>query len=180
MINLLPYEDKKKVEREALKRFAIVALSAVSFTFLFGIIAVSPLYFSLRAEGENLLRAEKFSLEGAPLARLKSVEGDISKLNLELAVLESAVGKKLPSDSFRKIINSKPAGISIAGISFRNLLALDPVRVSLSGKAAKREDLVLFQKILEDSGLYKKIDSPISNILKKNDIEFVFDLEFSQ
>ena len=88
-----------------------------------------------------------------------------------------ANNRSVPED-LKKIIDLIPPGVSVNGISFARQNVSEQGRVSLSGKANTREDLASFIGILNDSDIFSKVDSPVSNILKKNNIDFLIKLEF--
>ncbi|OGF82370.1 hypothetical protein A3B18_02190 [Candidatus Giovannonibacteria bacterium RIFCSPLOWO2_01_FULL_46_13] len=180
MINLLPYEDKKTGARENLRRFLVMAISFVSIVVLFGIILIVPTFISLRVQRESLKDEEANAKSGAPLDRLKEIEVEINKLNSRLGVLESRSGSPVASDAIKKVIDSAPGGISVEEISFSEPRGLEPAKIILNGMADKREDLVAFVKSLEDSGEYDKVDSPLSNILKKTEVDFSLSLNLKK
>src|SRR3989344_445951 len=69
MINLLPYEDKKEVEREGLRRFLIVAVFSLSSVFLVCILLMMPVYIFSYQESLNLKREEDLRSEREGLRR---------------------------------------------------------------------------------------------------------------
>jgi len=180
MINLLPYEDRKVIEREGFRRFLIIALFSISLVLFLGIVLMAPIYLMLRAQSSNLKTQEQFSLQGAPLDRLKKAEEEARKLNSEAALIESASQNTSVPEIFQKIIEARPSGISLRGFSFRRLAPANPGTIALEGNALTRENLSSFVTILEGSGLFAKVDSPVSNILKKTNISFSLNLILKQ
>ncbi len=75
----------------------------------------------------------------------------------------------------------RPVQISVREISYERASKTNPERVTLKGRAQTRSELLRFQKNLESSGLFKKVHSPISNLLQEVDLGFslVLDLESS-
>lgn len=178
MINLLPYEDKKEVEKEGLRRFVIVAVFSISAIFLICILLMAPAYLSLYEERASLIKEEHLLKQGAPVEKMNEIAAKIKKTNSKLSVIESSAdGRSVPED-LKKIIDSIPSGVSINGISFNRQKISEHGRVSLNGKANSRENLTSFIRILNDSGRFSKVDSPVSNILKKNNVDFLINLEF--
>lgn len=178
MINLLPYEDKKEVERESFRRFAVVATLSISAALLISIVLMAPAYFSLYQERSGLLKEEGLLQQGTQAEKMSEVVNKIKMTNSRLSVIESsAITKSVPED-LKKIIDLVPSGVGIDGISFTKQNISVRGRVVLSGRANSREDLPPFIRTLYDSGLFSKVDSPVSNILKKNNVDFLINLEF--
>lgn len=67
--------------------------------------------------------------------------------------------------AFTEII---PANITLTGMNF-NDIAKD---AQIQGRAATREDLLLFKQRLEQSSLLKSVNLPIENLLEAKDINF--------
>lgn len=172
MINLLPNEDKKSVRQETTRRFFIVALSITSLFVMAGILLVLPIYFSLRVERESLGKLEELSKQSDKIEEIARIDKELNKLNLEANLLESASVKKSAGETLEKIIAMKPKSVTIDGFLFKRPVNSAPGELTLSGHAGTRENLVSFKESLEKSGLAENVDSPLSNILKKNDIEF--------
>ena len=172
MINLLPYEDKKKTRQESLRRFLVIAIFEASLVLFAGILLIFPVSFSFKNQKEGLGRQESVSKQGAPLERLREMEKNIKTLNSKLVLLESASKDGEVSGIFIKIMEVKPAGISLDDFSY----SLQSEEIILGGNAALREDLVNFQDVLESLEFTEKIESPLSNILKRENIDFSISL----
>ncbi|OGF51525.1 hypothetical protein A3I27_01315 [Candidatus Giovannonibacteria bacterium RIFCSPLOWO2_02_FULL_43_11b] len=177
MINLLPYEDKKEVEREGLRRFLIVAVFSLSSVFLVCILLMMPVYIFSYQESLNLKREEDLLKQGTTAEKITEVTNEIKKINAELSIIESSAKSVSNLEIFKKILSLTPDGIKINSLSFAGQGVPGQGKMSLQGRAGTRESLLGFQKNLNDSDLFKKVDFPISNILKKNDIDFVINLD---
>lgn len=172
MINLLPYEDRKKIRQESLRRFLVIAIFETSLVLFAGILLIFPVSFSFKSQKDGLEREESVSRQGAPLDQLKEVEKEIKKLNSELTLLEAASKSGEVSDIFIKIMDSKPAGISIDEF----LYSRQSKKILLAGNAAVRDDLVKFQEVLGSLEFSEKLESPLSNILKRENVDFSINL----
>ncbi|KKT62299.1 MAG: hypothetical protein UX24_C0014G0007 [Candidatus Giovannonibacteria bacterium GW2011_GWB1_45_9b] len=178
MINLLPYEDKKEVKREGLRRFAIVAVFSISAVLLLSMLLMAPAYFFLYQERASVISEENLLRASSPVEKMNEIADKIKKTNSRLSVIESLANNRSVPEDLKKIIDLIPPGVSVNGISFARQNVSEQGRVSLSGKANTREDLASFIGILNDSDIFSKVDSPVSNILKKNNIDFLIKLEF--
>ncbi len=174
MINLLPYEDKKELELEKRRRFLVVALFGVSVVMLLGLILMAPIYLSLALEKRNSLRELDLASQAEPLRRLAGVEEELGKLNSKLLLLDQGAKRGLPvSELLRRALELAPTGIGIDSLSFSR------GKIFLGGQAQKREDLQAFIRALEAASLFRKVSSPVSNLLKRVDLEFSLELELA-
>lgn len=171
MINLLPYEDQKEIESERVRRFLATGLLAVSMILVAGVVLMLPAYFSLALARREAIVQEALSLKGAPLERIRAVDREIKNLNQRLALLERTLKNAPPTEILKKIIEQKPQGISLEAFIIREN------KITLTGRAAGRDNLIAFIKILEKLDAVAKVDSPVSNLLKKTDAGFSLDLE---
>lgn len=176
MINLLPYEDKKEVEREGLRRFLIVALLSLATVIFLGILLMGPVYllvFQQRIAQED----EELSLRnGKSTEHINQISNEIKKINSKLFVFESNAKNYSAPKTIKGILDIIPSGIKLTDISFE-VTSEARGRAQLRGNASTRENLLNFLKVLNDSGLFSKVDSPVSNILKKTDVDFSINLE---
>ncbi|HBT81820.1 hypothetical protein A3B26_01650 [Candidatus Giovannonibacteria bacterium RIFCSPLOWO2_01_FULL_48_47] len=174
MINLLPYEDKKELELEKRRRFLVVALFGASVIVFLGLILMGPIYLSLALEKRSFLRELDSASQAEPLQRLAEVEQEIGKLNSKLLLLDQGAKRGLPvSELLRRALGLAPAGIRIDSLSFSR------GKIFLGGQAQKREDLQTFIQALEAASLFRKISSPVSNLLKSVDLKFSLELELA-
>lgn len=179
MINLLPYEDKKEVEREGLRRFLIVATLSISTILVLGIFLMGPAYFFLYQEKANLDRKEQLSNKDAQNQKLKETIADIKNINSKISIVESSANSPSDSEALKTVVGLIPFSMRIDGLSFeRANLTTDKGRARLKGTAATRDGFIAFIKIIEESGLFSKVDSPVSNILNKENIDFSITLTF--
>jgi hypothetical protein len=91
-------------------------------------------------------------------------------------VEKNMMGKFVVSE---KIINGillkKPLAVKVTDISYESSLSGGLVsmrKASVYGIASNREVLIDFRRKLEDSGLFSRVDLPISNFVKGSNIKF--------
>ncbi|PIT96845.1 hypothetical protein COT82_00965 [Candidatus Campbellbacteria bacterium CG10_big_fil_rev_8_21_14_0_10_35_52] len=170
MRNLLPQEDKEIIYKEYRMRIAIVSLLFLFFTILIAIVSVMPSYFI----SESKKRAvEKYSevVKKSITEKENSVSNDIlftTKEKLKLLAFDKE--HPLLKNIFEIIISDKPDGVTINGLSY-NKLSNNKV-VIVVGKADKRENLLMFKKLLERETLFTEIFLPVSDFALDRDIEF--------
>lgn len=171
MFNLLPQTEKEAIHHEYHTRLAIVAL-----WLLFGMLAIATILLI----PSTLLSAQKEEVaQGRFEALSKIVEKgkgeDIEKVLLEakalLALLPHEAPKILAYELLLKIVSVKTNRISVTNISFSGAGEGKQV-VDIAGVAKDRTSLLTFVRSLEQTGLFEKVEVPISNFAKDADIEF--------
>ncbi|MBI2023978.1 hypothetical protein HYT00_01115 [Candidatus Giovannonibacteria bacterium] len=177
MINLLPYDEKKKMEQERLLRFLIVASLSLSSVLFLGIVLMSPSYFNLRQQKIDLEKEEEIMRKNAPAETMDQVNTEIKKNLGRVKLIEFSSGSGDIYEILEKILDSRSHGISLIKVSFDKGDAEVRGKIIIGGRANARDDLLLFTKNLEELGIFNKIDSPISNILRKKDIDFSLTLD---
>lgn len=167
MINLLPIENKVLVKKEYLKR--LVAVFGL-FSLAVASVAVLLLVFLLfLADKEKKDYGEYFTLEQKHLSSKgeEEVIPFVSDVNSKVKIFEeNQKMEKKAGEIIKTIIETKTKGISI------NYFSLNGGNISFSGTARTRKELLSFVENLKKEPIFKKIDSPISNFLKENDVMF--------
>lgn len=162
-LNLLPAKEKVSLKKERLYQFIIISL----LIFFLGTILVSlELFFTKKLLEENL------PSYGLILNKNQQLAEKIRKINFELIAIE-----KIQSD-YSKI---SPILVSLAQASFPNSIRVKSFvlnkgtkQFEIKGWAENRTELLKFQGNLEKLEFISKIESPLSNILKQENIEFEF------
>ena len=166
--NLLPVEEKKIVRFEEYRltvRFFGVGLAAA---LAVGLVLLVPSYVFLSAEKKNL--AGTIAAETALARKLRLGEALSNATQAQTLLMDAGAFLGRPSRSSRlvKIFFAD----AVAGVRI-NMLAINASgSVTLSGFAATRDDLLNFQKHLQDSQMLETVVFPISDIIRSVDIHF--------
>lgn len=173
MINLLPAENKIEIKKEYLIRVFIT--SGVSLLGLILIIgAVLFLLFYLTA-GQKTGSEEAFLLSQQKFASLNEAEISIllSGINSRTAEL-SGNQKRINEISgiIKKLIAIKTEKITIKAFSFGAASGGPGGEIRVSGVSATRTELINFLEKIKKDAMFAKADSPISNFLKEENIDF--------
>lgn len=172
-MNLLPQNEKEKLEKERKQRFWILAMSLFSATLFLGFITLWPAYF---------LAGNFFndSTEGI----LLKTESDgsrekIQNLSLEikskLALFRPNITTASPADYFYEIAQNLPTGVSINSISFQanqNYKSKTGQIINIAGLAASREMLISFVERLQTIKSFSEAEIPVSNLTKDKNLPF--------
>lgn len=167
-INLLPQEKKKYLRLEEKSRLTL--LFAIGFAAALGIgsVLLLPSFLPLYLEGLELKRA--LLLEEEASHRLG--------VDLTLARLRKA---QATADAIKKFIQTPPRASELLEHLFGEAgsgIRLDAVTIKkdglavLAGRAARRDDLLRYEKRLRDSGRFQDINLRLGDILREENIDF--------
>jgi len=175
MINLLPTEDKIINKKDYLIRlFSVVGI------LVFIIIAISfvlslPIFLSLFFEERDIsaqldvLKLRDSSIEA------DNIYKDLDILNKRLSLYEKNNDEvRQVSILIERIISLKTSGIKINYFKYEKD---KDGKLMITGKSDKRSDFVGFKKRLETDEMFSVVSSPLSNLLKENDIIFTMTIE---
>jgi hypothetical protein len=172
-MNLLPEETKYELHREYRRRFIFLSLIFLAFAIFTGVVAALPHalavwgnYTTAKAQVAEMKGHKPAAAEQKLTAWMQNFRGVLTVLDPHKRVDATAF-----SEIIRIILNEKPDGVTLQSFS---LTAEDAStrHVVLSGVAARRESLVLFPKRLMANTAFSKVDLPISNLGKREHIEF--------
>lgn len=168
MFNLLPREQKKKIRKLYLRRFAIVCIVTTSMLLGMFCILLVP---SFAVSSQKL----KSSVDRKTIIENYIAAADKDGLQAQLAEIKSDIDALQSTDVsavklVEEIIVNKGVGVTLHAFSFRTE-ATGEKRLQIEGVAETRDRLRQFQTNME--GLkFKSVDLPISNFAKDKDIAF--------
>lgn len=178
MLNILPYEEKKKVITEYRMRLAIVGVFAVAALVLASLVLLIPSYM-LAVSKHNFVADELARLEqkqgGA--SQEKEVDAQIKEVNkkINLFLGDKTAAPSTPSSVVIGIIAVRSPEVKIQSIMYD--IKPDHERIVLSGKANDRDSLALFAETLKKDPSFSKVELPIGSYVKSTNIEFSLVLE---
>lgn len=95
---------------------------------------------------------------------------DLKKISKTVSDLKGIQAKTIFYDDLMiKVTKIIPQNINLDQLTINT----ETNKALFKGNAPLRDDLILFQKNLENSGMFVNIESPLSNLLEKNNIFFV-------
>ncbi|MFZ2187178.1 MAG: hypothetical protein WAV46_00920 [Candidatus Moraniibacteriota bacterium] len=171
LLNLLPEENKKNIQRKIHFRFFLWQL--------FLLFALEVFYTSILVSTYIILDFQLQSMQAIGQQNDK-VRGEQVTLNAyqrkfrETNLTTEAIGKIQDNHfSFTRIFllldTLLPEGITIDHLTTKNYTVL------LTGKAAKRDDLLAFDAKLKESSCVEDVNVPISNLFSQENIDFQVD-----
>lgn len=174
MINLLPEKEKKQFKLHILNRQIIVSglfsIGAILFLSIFMLIIYLTLFLTQsQIKQSNVLFSEAQELEERISQLNKELAGFI---NQRLEYLNQIEDKKIYwSEVLEQLTIITPDNVRLV------LLETDKKeenKIKIGGNAKTRDDVLLFQKILEQEKQFIEIESPLSNFVKQKDVDFYF------
>jgi len=174
MFNLLPKEEKATIRREYRVRLAVVVLWFSFVTVIVSSLLLLPAYFlSSQKEKAALRQAETLtkSVEAAEAANLEKV---LVGVKGKLAYVDSEQPPLRLYELIREVAKRRSEGIA-----FTTLTVVDAEeekrRININGRASTRGAIVAFEKALRGSGLFDRVELPVSSLAKDSNSEFAID-----
>lgn len=170
-LNLLSEKSKQEVRQQRL--FVLFLKTELILTLL--IIAGGAIFFT----AEKMLSASVLKLSGET-SRIIKVSGDtygleVKKINESLAAVSDIQKDFIPYSRLLKNISAlTPDGVSLTYLKINT-----PTKaIKIRGRAILRENLLALEKNLKNAPCLTKVEIPIADKLKKENIDFDIDLEF--
>ena len=138
------------------------------FASLAGILMLSPSLLLLKerkSASEDLLA---FAEKNFAASRGEEIFSEIKNFNNLLKIIEQGENESvILSRLIEKIIEKAGKGIKLRSFMYEN------GKLTISGTADRREGLVGFVNDLKEDEDFLKVESPVSNLLKERDVEFI-------
>lgn len=187
--NLLPPEIKEELKWEKINRsFTIHSLIIIAMIVVFILLLlIIQLYSVMKLT--DLERTIGLKKENIKVKEVKNLEDEIGSFNENLIILDKIQKNHL---YFSQVISIFAENVP-ESIQVIRLNIIQPEKdkknkeegkknyqVNISGKAAKRDNLLIFKNALEGTSCFIKIYSPLSNLIKREDIDFRFTGDLNQ
>ncbi len=169
MINLLPQEQQKVLQKEYHFRRAAVAMYFVNAILLIAVILLIPSYVLVTYRAEATIPIQNSNEQAKRTALATEVAND----NIILTALTPPAASIPPSSSIFLIMGDVPAGDSVTSIDYEPGSAA-PFSITVGGIAASRESLLSFVEALRREPTIDSVNLPISNFASDADIHFSF------
>lgn len=171
-LNLLPPEEKQKIESVQAQR-RILSLASAGLTLILIFLAfLSSIWLFLTVQLNSADLVFKNIQASSQNEVFKKLESEIKQINEKLDRSEALKkGSRHYSFALEKLTE-----LSSYDIKFTSL-SVSENKISLSGLTASREALLAFKDSLSQSPYFDKINMPLSNFLKQTDINFSVSFE---
>ena len=176
MFNVLPENLKNDIRKEYKIRLVIVTLSLFVALQMFFVVSLFPTWLSSLYKEKEVSSLIKKEQESELSRDVKNISEIIDSTNKKLFALNDTLEYPEVIPVYREIISNKVSGIKLTEFSYLST-ASSSATVSLRGVSFSRENLVSFVKKLEESNKFSEVVSPVSNLAKQKNIEFVISLK---
>jgi hypothetical protein len=170
-LNLISQEQKKEIKLKNI--YAVIKIIGWSLT-------VAVIFFSVIFSGAKFILKDNYNqvleqttlvanADNSYLAKIKDIN---EKINSAGEVQKEYISW---TSVLKKITGSTPQGITYSYLKIDRAGA----KASLKGAAEKREDLLALKENLNNSNLFSGIESPMDDILQKENINFNISLNLN-
>lgn len=173
-LNLLPPKEIRKLEirrfGELLGSFAIWIL----FFFIIFSLFLSSVIFCLSIILKSQIELIEIRNNDQKTKYLIEIEDKTKKLNESLAKINLKQKEIiLWTPIIEELSKITPVGVYLTNFSYH--VSLD--KINLRGIANTRANFLSFQDKLSESTCFSEIEAPLSNLIKQNDVDFVFNFK---
>ena len=173
-LNLLPPKEKREAKLASFVHWLAFLAVPFSFFFLIFILFLASAFLSLLIMTKAQEEAIKIRENDFKMQDLLETEEKIAEIN---QVLSQVHRKQSETVSWAPILEEiskiTPKGIYLTNFSYNQ----SKNTIILVGWAGGRKDVLFMEKLLEESPFFDQINSPLSNLLKQNEIDFSFNLQ---
>jgi len=178
VINLLPEQTVKQIKRDY--RYRLLALGWLMLATVFAAGAVLELTrgIVLRIQTTSWVANQDEQVDQVDVDLRQSATAAIATTNQQLAVLQPLT-KPVPTpiELVRELLSVRPATIKIQSIDYTS--TTDEPTVALNGSADSRDQLVAWIKVIESLPTVLRVDSPLSNLVKEQNVNFSLQVIFA-
>lgn len=169
MINLLPPQEKNNIYNLLLKRQLHVFVFIITIIFFGGAIFVLNTLVFLKIQVGELGQSLNLESTTVEADSVKSLEDKAKDLNFKLAKYQSfRDGSAGLSTILVRVSDVVPLGVGLTALNVDTATR----KVTMSGQAQTRDDIVSMENKIKKSEYFEKIESPLSNYLQKNNATF--------
>lgn len=172
MINLLPYKEKRSIEK--IRTIRLVATSILGFicVVVVGVVLLIPTFITINS---------RFSITKKQISDLQknsSITTDIDLVSFGKRISNIESKLSLPEKNQPTMYFDVTKSLVPSGIVINQFLTIDDNRISVSGVVDNREILQSFIKALESNEKVSSVDNPVSNFIKNKNSVFALTIAF--
>ncbi len=171
MINLLPPNEKRELDREYRLRRVALALSAAIGLVAAALIMMAPIYITTAFKSRTI-NAGIASAVAKDASDELQYKKQIDEAKFLLKLLKPQDQGETASAIIAMLTADKTSEIKITSISYTQ--NAPGATVVVQGMAKTREDLSAYTTTLSQEKSIKNVDVPVSNFTKDTDISYTF------
>jgi len=172
MIDLLGTDDKKLVLKEYRKRLILGYGFSLCLVFLISIISIASFYGALLIEKRSLEQTLASESAGVGAKEFDMFTDQVGQANRMIkTIVEDRQNVHSATVVLDEVLKVRPRAVRIFSFDLAKAEA-NTWSFKLSGKSARRQELLSFTNDLKKSALFQKVDSPFSNLIKDTNSDF--------
>lgn len=176
LLNLLPEENKKNIQRKLHFRFFLWQLFLICMLEVFYLGILVSIFIILDYQLQSL---QSMSPQSVTAYADQQALGTYQKKFKETNIMVEMVGRiERAHFSFTQILtildSLLPEGIAVEQLTTKNYTIL------LSGRAAKRDDILAFESKLNDTPCVTNVDLPLSNLFSQENVDFQINFDMQK
>ncbi|MDH4330173.1 MAG: PilN domain-containing protein [Candidatus Moranbacteria bacterium] len=174
-INLLPEKRKKDIKRRKFLLFIIWQEVLIIFTAIVFFAVLFSTNFILGINFQNIQKDGEKYFNRSEFKEMKKYEQEFANVNKRASVVREIQKNDFYwTNFFYELSRIIPEGIKLSSLS------TNQSSVTLMGRSNSRDNLIVLKDKLEASGCFLEVDVPLSNIVKKEDIDFKIELKINK
>ncbi len=166
-INLLPPEEKSHVRLDMIRRIIVFFGVLASAVFFAGTALLIPSYLFSHVRARALAYDLNVEEEAADRRRLSGTASALRKSAVQAALVREFAAAEGKSGDTLEIFLRRVPGVNIDALTITKTGA-----VAMSGIAATRADLLLFESAVRNSNALENMSIPLSSIIRESNIRF--------
>lgn len=185
-MNLLPLENKIMIKKEYLRRVFVLFGTFFSLVVFSGILLILPTFYllnNMKDDYEKQLSSYKERMDSVNSSGTFKI---VSDLNKKINILKKEQVNLALNLVIEKIINYKNNNIIIKKIFYEKVLfkekdkkdVIVKEKIKIDGFSLTRSDFLNFLNLIKEDKDFSNVNSPVSNLLKVNNVDFSITLEF--
>jgi len=176
LLNLLPEENKKSVQRKLHFRFFLWQLFLVCALEIFYLSILMSIYLILDFQLQSLQAIEQqYDAAYTEQKTLDVYQKKFKDTNAAVAMVSRIEGSHFSfTQVFLLLDTVLPEGVAVDRLTTKNYT------VMLSGRAAVRDDILALEASLKGAACVKNVNVPISNFFSQKNIDFQIDFKMQK
>lgn len=143
---------------------------------LASVLMLPPYIASSSKESALVDRLVSMNLE-SPTVSLEDLNNFIEKINTTLSMFNSnEKARDVYQTAFKPVLDARPGSVAITQLIYQDRGGDIGATIELHGVALDRASLQSFKAKLEETKSFTTVDVPISNFVKRNNIDFNINL----
>ena len=175
-LNLLPDEDLRSIGYEKLSRFFIIIFVNLAVIIIVGAVLMLPSYFFITFQGSEEAQQVETAKKSIEAKRVQEAEEIIRATNAKLKILsEEGLQARSLSSYLEALSRHVPSGLRVEQLSYGG----SDNKMELAGNATTRDIFLSFLSSLRTDASFPEVHSPVTNILRDKDVDFILSLTLS-